>query len=431
MNKLYTFVAVIGIAAAGGAAWWYQHKGPATGSAGADSAAAPARPGSGAAPGAGAGRGPGGPAVVEVGKVERMTLTDEAQAVGTLRSRQGVMLRPEVSGRIVALGFKDGQRVRKGQVLVQLDDTLQAAQLKAAQAQAAIANTNLQRQRELLAQGFISQSAVDQSAANLDVANAQVALAQAQSQRLRVLAPFDAVAGIRKVDVGDFVKDGADIVALEDSSVLYVDFRLPERVLTRLKPGQGTEVMLDALPGRKFQAQVEAVDALVEANGRSLLVKARIGNAQGELKPGMFARTRTVFSTREDALVVPEEALVPQGGRQFLVKVIEGKDGAKLGQRLEAKIGLRRPGKVEVLEGLSEGDLVVTAGQGRLMRPGEPQPLRIVDLSRPPAAPGAAGSAPGGAGMRAGESAASGAPPGAFAGSTAAGSASAPQPPKP
>jgi membrane fusion protein (multidrug efflux system) len=451
MNKLYTFVAVVGIAAAGGAAWWYQHKAPAAGANSADAAGAAARPGSGAAGGAvgpggpggpggagpGGGRGPGGPAVVEVAKVERMSLSDEAQAVGSLRSRQGVMLRPEVSGRIVALGFKDGQRVRKGQLLVQMDDTLQAAQLKAAQAQAAIAQTNLQRQRELLAQNFVSQSAVDQSAANLDVANAQVALAQAQSQRLRILAPFDAMAGIRKVDVGDYVKDGADIVALEDSGALYVDFRLPERVLARLKPGQSTEVTLDALPGRKFQAQVEAMDALVDANGRSLLVKARLGNAQGELKPGMFARTRTVFATRDDALVVPEEALVPQGGRQFIVKVIEGKDGAKLGQRIEAKLGLRRPGKVEVLEGLNEGDLVVTAGQGRLMRPGEPQPLRIVDLSRPPGsagapgAPGSGGSAPAGTPGAAATPANAGAAAAGAAGNAPSAATSAPQPPKP
>ena len=154
-------------------AWWWQNRPASTTPAdGTGAAAAPqARAASGAPPG-----GPGsGPVSVEVGKVEVTTLADDAQAVGSLQSRQGVMLRPEVSGRIAALGFGDGQRVKRGQLLVQLDDTLQLAQLKQSEAQASIARTNLQRNRELVAQNFVSQSAVDQSAAALEVAEAQVA----------------------------------------------------------------------------------------------------------------------------------------------------------------------------------------------------------------------------------------------------------------
>ena len=139
---------------------------------------------------------------MEVAKVLAVTLTDEATAVGSLRSRQSVMLRPEVSGRIAALPFQDGARVRRGQLLVQFDDALQRAQLQQAQAQSSIARTNLQRSRELLAQSFISQSAVDQNVSALEVADAQVALAQAQLARMKVLAPFDGVTGIRQVNVG-------------------------------------------------------------------------------------------------------------------------------------------------------------------------------------------------------------------------------------
>ena len=184
-----------------------------------------------------------------------MTLDDDAQAVGSLRSRQGVMLRPEVSGRIAQLGFGDGQRVQRGQLLVQLDDTLQQAQLKQAEAQASIARTNLQRNRELVAQNFVSQSAVDQSAAALEVAEAQVALAQAQLARMRIVAPFDGMAGIRSVNVGDYVKDGADLVNIEDLSQVLV--RLPPaRAFHRrgVKPGQAVEVSLDALPGQQLHA---------------------------------------------------------------------------------------------------------------------------------------------------------------------------------
>jgi membrane fusion protein (multidrug efflux system) len=351
--------------------------------------------------------------VVEVGLAQSTSLSDEVQAVGSLKSAQGIMLRPESSGRISRLGFADGARVAKGQLLVQLDDTLQQAQLKQAEAQASIARTNLQRSRELLAQSFVSQSAVDQNAAALQVAEAQVALAQAQVQRMKVLAPFSATAGLRVVDVGDYVKDGADIVNLEDLSALTVQFALPERYIDRLRAGQVVDVAVDALPGRVFKGRVQAVDSQVDANGRALQVLAQVANPGTVLRPGMFARPRVVFSTRESAVVVPEEALVPVGGKQFIVKIIDSADGKKVSQRLEAKLGLRLPGKVEILEGLKAGEAVVTAGHGRLLR-GDGVPVRVIDLNAPPGArktgggPPQAGPAAGAGGGAAASAAASG-----------------------
>ena len=370
MKKLQTWVAFIGIAALAVAAWWWQNRPHAKAAAGASATETAASP-----PGAEA----NGPPAVEVGRVEAAPLADDAQAVGSLRSRQGVMLRPEVSGRVAAIGFGDGQRVRRGQLLVQLDDTLQQAQLKQAQAQASIARTNLQRNRELVAENFVSQSAVDQSAAALEVAEAQVALSKAQLERMRIVAPFDGVAGIRSINLGDYVKDGADLVNIEDLSQVLVDFRLPERFVARARTGQVVEVSLDALPGQRFSGRIDALDSVIDANGRSLLVRARLDNPGGVLKSGLFARTRIVFSTRENALLVPEEALVPQGGKQYLFKVVDGA-GGKVANRIEARIGARLPGKVEILEGLTAGDLVVTAGQGRLGR-GEAVPVKLVDIA--------------------------------------------------
>jgi membrane fusion protein (multidrug efflux system) len=392
LKKIYTAVAVVGIGLAGAAAWWWQNQ--PTGAV--PVAAAPgAKPGGGA-PGAGGagGRpgGPGGPVGVEVARVEAMTLTDDVQAVGSLKSSQGVMLRPEVSGRIARLGFVEGQRVQRGQLLVQLDDTLQQAQLKQAEAQASIARTNLQRSRELLAQNFVSQSAVDQNAASLQVAEAQVALAQAQLARMRVLAPFDGTAGLKLVDIGDYVKDGADVVNIEDLTALTVQFAVPERYIDRLRVGQPVDVAVDALPGRSFKGRVQAVDSQVDANGRALQVLAQVDNPGALLKPGMFARPRVIFSVREGAVLVPEEALVPLGAQQFVFKIVDGPDGQKLSQRLEAKIGLRLPGKVEIVEGLQAGDVVATAGQTRLLR-GDRLPVRVIDISKP-----AAGGKPGGPG---------------------------------
>ncbi len=386
LNKPHTWIAVVGIGALAVAAWWWQGRVPGVGVAATPSPGAASR----AAESGAAGRGAGA-AVVEVGKVESLTLEDDAQAVGSLRAHQGVVVRPEVSGRIERLAFTDGQRVRAGQLLVQLDDTLQQAQLRQSLAQAGIARTNLQRNRELVAQNFISQSAVDQSAAALEVAEAQVALTQAQLARMKIVAPFDGVAGIRNVNRGDYVKDGADLVNIEDLSQMWVDFRLPERFVARVKPGQVVEVSLDAVAGKQFAGRVQALEALVDADGRSLLVRARLDNPGQVLKSGLFARTRIVFARREGALVVPEEALVPQGGKQYLIKVVEG-PGGPMSQRLEAKLGLRLPGKAEILEGLQAGDRVVTAGQSRLMR-GESMPLRIVEITGSPAPRGADGAA--------------------------------------
>jgi membrane fusion protein, multidrug efflux system len=319
---------------------------------------------------------------VEVAKVQLQRLEDDVRAVGTLRSNQGVMMRPEVAGRIQRLGFGDGQRVQRGQLLVQLDDSLQQAQLLQSKAQAGIARTNLQRSRDLAAENFLSQSAVDQAAATLAVAEAQVSLSEAQLARMKIVAPFDAVAGIRLINVGDYVKDGADLINLEDISSMWLDFRLPERVIGRIRPGTTIEAELDAQPGALFKGQVDAIDAQVDANGRAMLVRARVRNPGLQLKSGMFARVRAVMGTRDKALVVPEEALVPQGTKQYIYKIVNGEKGV-MARREEITVGLRLPGMVEVTGKIEAGDTIVTAGQSRLGRGAEPVPVKVVDLNRP------------------------------------------------
>lgn len=370
----YPVIALVGIVAASGVAWWYQNKTPA----------GPGGPSAPASAGAAAAGGPARAVTVEVAKVRIMRLSDDAQAVGSLRSRQGVMLRPEVSGRITQLNFRDGERVRKGQLLVQFDDQLQLAQVKQSQAELSIAQANHKRNQELLAQNFVSQRSLDESAANLEVAQAKLALAQATAARLKIVAPFDGIAGIRNVNVGDYLKDGADIVNLEDIDKVFVDYRLPERFQTLVKRGQKAQIELDALPGRKFEARVEAVDPLIDANGRSIGVRASIDNKQLLLRPGMFARVSTVFGVREHARVIPEEAIVPQGGKAFVIQLVPGPDNDTLvSKRVEVKVGIRSPGQVEIVEGLKEGNTVVTAGQQRLQRDGSP--VKVLEVNRPPA----------------------------------------------
>ncbi|MEO7952702.1 MAG: efflux RND transporter periplasmic adaptor subunit, partial [Polaromonas sp.] len=200
-KAIYSVVAVAGIAAASGAAWWYQ-KPKAADSAPAVTTIAPAQTASTS------GAVPVKPPSVEVARVELAQITDDTRAVGSLRSRRGVMLRPEVGGRITQLNFTDGQRVRKGQVLVQFDDQLPQAQVQQSLAELSIARANQKRNQELVAQNFISQRSLDESSANLEVAQAKLALARATAARLKIVAPFDGIAGIRQVNVGDYLKDG-------------------------------------------------------------------------------------------------------------------------------------------------------------------------------------------------------------------------------
>ncbi|MDZ4131138.1 MAG: efflux RND transporter periplasmic adaptor subunit [Hydrogenophaga sp.] len=367
----YVLVAIAGIGLASGAAWWLQNK--------------PSAPSSGvaAAPTGGA-RSAGNAPGVEVTKVKAVRLQDDAQAVGTLRSRQSVTLKPEVSGRVARIAFADGAQVRAGQLLVQLDDTLQRAELSQAQAQLSIARANLKRNQELVAENFVATRVVEESLANLQVAEAQVALATARMQRMRITAPFNGTVGLRSINLGQYVKDGDDLVNLEDTSLLTVDFRLPERYQSSIASGQVVQVQLDALPGKTFEATVLAVDPLLDANGRSISVRAVMPRSSGaDLRPGMFARVLIVFSVNDAALVVPEEAMVPQGGKQFVFLLDEqGQGDAKklVSRRVEVEAGVRRGAEVQIVKGVAAGDTVVVAGQQRLQRDGTA--VRVVNMAR-------------------------------------------------
>ena len=360
---IYPIVAVVGIVAASGLAWWSQNK---------SQPVAPMPTGTAAS---------AKPPAVDVAKVEVMRLTDDTQAVGSLRSRQGVVLRPEISGRITQLNFKDGDRVRKGQVLVQLDDQLPLAQVQQSRAELSIAVANHVRNKDLVAQNFISQRSVEESAAALEVAQAKLALSTATAARLKILAPFDGMTGIRVVNVGDYLKDGADIVNVEDIDAVFVDFRLPERFQSKVKKGQTASVNLDALPGQKFIALIQAVDPLIDANGRSVGVRGCIDNRQLLLRPGMFARVTSVFGERDNAKVIPEEAIVPLGGKAYVIRLKPGATSeARVSERVEVKLGIRRPGKVEILDGLDAGDTVIIAGQQRIQRDGTE--VKVLDLPK-------------------------------------------------
>eukprot|EP01041_Mallomonas_annulata_P020740 gene20740-40622_t len=207
------------------------------------------------------------------------------------------------------------------------------------------------------------------------------ALAQATAQRLKIVAPFDGIAGIRGVNVGDYLKDGADIVNIEDLDAVYVDFRLPERLQSKARTGQTAQVAFDALPGVRYAAVVQAISPQIDADGRAIAVRGCIDNRRLQLRPGMFARVTAVFAERSDARVVPEEAIVPEGSSPYVLKIVEGKEpGTRVTRRTPVQLGARAPGLVEVVEGLNAGDLVVTAGQQRIRKDGTE--VRVVELGK-------------------------------------------------
>lgn len=332
-----------------------------------------------------AGKGPP-PAPVEVVTLKPSRVQEDLGAVGTLRANQSVMLRTEVTGRVETIGFRDGQAVKRGQLLIGLDASFNEAEVAQAKAELALAQSSLKRTEDLAAKNFVSSSAQDQAESNVAVLQARLQLAQARLSKMRVLAPFDGVVGIRAVNVGDVLRDGTDIVNIEDIRTLKVDFRVPERFFTQMKVGLPVEVAADALPGTTYRGSIEAINPRIDANGRSLELRASLGNSDGRLRPGMFARVRVVVGDRPEAFMVPEEAIVPQGDRFFVFRVADGR-----AQRVPVRLGVRRDGQVELLDNVQAGDRIIVAGM-RVQRDG--QPVRVLgDAPRGNGAAGGAGAA--------------------------------------
>jgi membrane fusion protein (multidrug efflux system) len=315
---------------------------------------------------ASAAQGPGGaaparPIRIESARVLASELALDASAVGSLRSHESVVLRPEIAGRIATIDFRDGVAVSKGQLLLTLDGAMQAAELDQARANLGLAQANFQRTEELFAKKFISQQALDNARAALKVQQATIALAQARFEKTRIRAPFSGIVGIREVSVGDYVKEGQDLVNIEDIGLLKIDFRLPESYLAQLRPGQQLEVSSDALPGQGFTAVLDAINPLVDAGGRAIALSANLRNGEARLRPGMFVRVRLIFEQRNKALLIPEQALIPDSQAPYVYRVVDGR-----AKRTPVVTGLRRDAQVEIVEGLKAGDEVVTAGQMKL-----------------------------------------------------------------
>ena len=327
----------------------------------------------------------GGVVVVEATEVQPADIQDVITAIGTLRSAESVVMKSEISGRIAAVSFSDGSRVAKGDTLITFDASIQEAQVNQAKAERDLAAAKLKRTQDLFDKKFLSAAALDDAKASEQIAQAKLALAQATLGKMSLRAPFSGVIGIRQVSVGDYIKEGADLVNIEDTSSMKVDFRVPEQASGRLRVGQVVGLQSDAFAGQSFPAKVTAVDSAVDPLGRSLLMRAELRDVSQRLKPGMFMRVTLVLETRKNALTIPEESIVTQQGRLLVFKVVDGKAVST-----PVVTGLRVTNKdkavVEVVKGLAAGDVVVTAGQIKIR--GNNLPVKIAPV--PSASPAAA-----------------------------------------
>lgn len=329
-------------------------------------AKAGATPAPGAAPAAGkaagAGAGPsGGGTPVEMGKPEKLNWQKTVTAVGSLRSDESVIVRAEQSGRITTLNFKEGQPVSKGQILVQLDDSVARAELEQARANQKLGKAKFDRAVELKERNFISGQAKDEAENVMRVADAAVSLADAKLAKLTIKAPFSGTVGLRTASLGDYVKDGQDIVNLEKTDPIKVDFKVPEIFQSKIAVGQALSVTLDALPGKPFTGKVYAVNPQLDTAGRAVVLRAQMDNRTGVLKPGMFARVRLTLADTGETVVVPEQSVAMQGEDQIMFKVVDGR-----AMRTKVEVGQRRDGKVEIVDGVSGSDTIVVAGWQRL-----------------------------------------------------------------
>lgn len=304
--------------------------------------------------------------VVTAALVSKDRFVEAIEAIGTARAEESVNITAKSADTVGAINFSEGQTVEAGTILVEMTSTQQAADLLAARAELSEAEKAYQRAADLVAKGISSKASLDSATAARDAARGRVQSIEARLADTIIKAPFAGVVGLRNVSIGSFVSPGDVITTLDDISPIKGDFTVPERLLGMLKPGLAIEAGVAAYPGETFAGTVSSVDTRIDPATRAVTVRAQIPNDAGKLKPGMLMSVELIVSERE-ALAVPESALVAQGDTRYVFRI----DAESRAQRVEVKTGLVKPGSVEILEGLAEGDRVVSQGTNKVM-PGQP-----------------------------------------------------------
>ena len=313
----------------------------------------------------------------EAVKVEKWP--PELTAIGTLRAYQGVAIAPQAAGDVAAIHFKSGDDVDTGALLINIDDSVEQADLANGLAQLKNAEATLARQKTLVVQGNTPQSTVDTALATRDSAAATVERTRAVIAQKAIKAPFAGRLGLRNVDLGQYVAVGTSLVTLQQLDPIYADFPAPEEALRALAVGQQVRMTVDAIPGRSFEGKIEAIDARVSAESRNVTARAVFANPERKLLPGMFANLTVTTGEPASVLTVPRTAIVYSlyGDNVFVVRAaahareqggVSDKGGASglIVERRFVKVGQARGERIAIQEGLRAGERVVTAGQIKL-----------------------------------------------------------------
>lgn len=309
--------------------------------------------------GTAAGPGAAGPPapVVSVAPVRRQVLTDVIEAIGTTAANESVTVTAKVTDTVSRVEFGDGERVEEGEVLVQLTDDEESAQLAEARADLEDARLQLRRLQRLVEQNTVSEQQVDEARARFQIAEARLETILARLDDRLIRAPFSGLLGFRQVSPGTLVSPGTPITTLDDISVIKLDFSVPETLLATLEPGMRVFAESGTYEGRRFEGEVSNVGSRIDPVTRAVTVRALLPNEEGRLRPGMLMTVRLIEDERE-ALVVPDTAVVASGAESYVFVV----DGENRVQRREIEVGARKDGLVEVLDGLIEGEVVVAEG---------------------------------------------------------------------
>lgn len=305
------------------------------------------------------------PATIAAAEVRLETWQPYLHSVGSVEAIQGVSVTTEVPGQVKKILAESGQHIEAGDVILQLDDSVDRAELEGLIAQHTLARLQFQRAQKLLKDRSVSQSEYDQSRAQMDGAAATVTSKRALIAKKIIRAPFSGQLGIVEVNLGEYLSPGATIVPLQALDPVFVDYTLPERHFAKVKVGQGIKIEVQAYPGRVFEGTISAINPGIESGTRSLRLRATLDNPDYLLRHGMFTEVRTVLPARDGILTLPRTAITynPYGESVF---VIQDKDGRQTVQRRPVKSGEMRAGRVEIVEGLQAGQQVASAGQNKL-----------------------------------------------------------------
>ena len=313
------------------------------------------------------------PTAVTTVKVKAQTWQPVLSAVGSLKAVHGVTVSTDLAGIVSEIAFESGTAVKKGDLLVKLDTQQEDAQVRSAEAKLTLAKSDIERKRDLIVKKAIAESDLDTAQSQLTQAQAAVAEMTALVSRKRLTAPFDGIAGIRQVNVGQYLNPGAAIVPLQSLDPIYVEFSMPQQHFDLLVVGKKLRVGVNGLAGERFDAEITAVDSLVDANTRNVMVQGTVKNPDHKLRPGMFADVEVLLPDKEGVLAIPTSSIAyaPYGDSVYVVREKTGADGktAKEVEQRFVTLGPKRGDQVSVVKGLKDGDEVVSAGVFRL-RPG-------------------------------------------------------------